>query len=363
MNGPHDRGEEDDPTEPGRAGATGTGRDRTARARTPSPPAVAALVVCAGLAACALPEPPGVAPDVSPPAVAEATEEAPLPPELRPVPAPTPPRPWLGARLDVAPSVPREGRALAVRVETPRVGRPPLSVEGRLGDGTEVRFGRLPDGSWLGLAPLPVGESGPRELVIRMTTRPDSTVTLRRRIRVEPHRFPSTQLSVAPRYSSPPPEVMDRIEREREMIGEALSAVTDDWLWEGRFTWPRPRRVTSPFGQRRVFNGELRSRHWGLDLGGPTGAPVRAAARGRVVLAHHLYYAGNTVFLDHGHGVFTGYSHLSEIGVRVGDTVESGEVVGEVGATGRVTGPHLHWTLRVGGVRLDASSLMSLEVF
>lgn len=331
---------------------------------TPRPSRAGLLLLAASLTACGLPEPPRVSPDVRAPSATETADgESSFAPSLRAVPTPDPPRPWLGARVDVSPSAPREGRALAVRVETPRVGRAPASVEGRLGEGTELRFGRLSDGGWLGLAPLPVGESGPRELVLRLRLDPDSTVTLRRELRVRPHSFPSTRLSVAPRYSSPPAEVMDRIEREREMIGQALSGSVDEWLWDGRFTWPRPHRVTSPFGQRRVFNGELRSRHWGLDLAGPQGAPVRAAARGTVVLAHHLYYAGNTVFLDHGHGVFTGYSHLSAIDVGVGDTVESGQVVGEVGATGRVTGPHLHWTLRVGGVRLDASSLMSLDAF
>lgn len=326
------------------------------------PPALLLLL----LGACGLPGPPRVAPDVSPPRGAAAAWEVdlrPVVPQLARFDPPSPPRPWLGATVDVVPAVPREGRAVAIRVVTPRVGRAPLSVEARLGEDTPIRVGRLSNGEWLGLAPLAVGESGDRELLIRMAVAAGDTATVRRTIRVEDHRFPSTRLSVAPRYSSPPEEVGERIERERKLIAEALSVVTDDWLWNGRFTWPRPHRVTSPFGQRRVFNQELRSRHWGLDLAGRAGAPVRAAARGRVILSHHLYYAGNTVFLDHGHGVITGYSHLSEMDVQVGDTVESGQVIGEVGATGRVTGPHLHWTLRIGGVRLDASSLMEIDVF
>lgn len=327
-------------------------------------PVLAALSVLLG--ACGgFPAPPSVAPDVTPPrsSAAEGDDLRPVVPPLTRFEAPVPPRPWLGAGVDVVPAVPREGRAVAIRVVTPRMGRAPLAVEGRLGDDTPVRFGRLSEGEWLGLAPLAVGDSGRRELVLRMAVAPRDTATVRRTLRVEGHRFPSTRLSVAPRYSSPPEEVKERIERERELVAETLSVVTDDWLWDGRFTWPRPHRVTSPFGQRRVFNQELRSRHWGLDLAGRSGAPVRAAARGRVILSHHLYYAGNTVFLDHGHGVITGYSHLSRIGVQMGDTVESGQVIGEVGATGRVTGPHLHWTLRIGGVRLDASSLMEIDVF
>lgn len=324
---------------------------------------LAAAVLLLLLPACGLPEPPRLEPDLRPPEVAATDDAGSLsPPELIPVEAPLPPRPWLGARVEVTPERAVEGHLLAVRVRTPRVGRAPLDVTGRLGGDARVRFGRLPDGSWFGLAPLPVGESGARELIVRMALGGGDTASTARVVRVRGHRFPSTRLSVEPRYSSPPPEVRERIEREREMIDEALSSTTDRWLWDGRFTWPRPHRVTSPFGQRRVFNGELRSRHWGLDLAGRRGDPVRAAARGRVVLAHHLYYAGNTVFLDHGHGVVTGYSHLSRVDVRAGDTVASGEVVGRVGATGRVTGPHLHWTLRVDGVPLDASSLSRLEL-
>lgn len=315
------------------------------------------------LGACGLPAPPRLpSPAVRPPEPADTlVERYPLEVELRPVAAPAPPGPWLGARVSVAPASPREGGALAVRVE-PR-GRSPLAVTGRLGGDRRVRFGRLPDGAWLGLAPLPVGDSGTRRLVIRLEVASDSTLVTRRAVRVSGHRFPASSLSVAPRYSRPPDSVRGRIERERRAVADALSSTAGEWLWRGRFTWPRKPRITSPFGVRRVFNGELRSRHWGLDLAGRVGDPVRAAARGRVVLARHLYYGGKTVLLDHGHGVVTGYSHLSEVGVGVGDTVESGQVVGAVGATGRVTGPHLHWTLRVDGVRLDASSLLELDVY
>ncbi len=118
--------------------------------------------------------------------------------------------------------------------------------------------------------------------------------------------------------------------------------------------------VTAPFGQERLFNGELQSRHTGLDLRGAVGEPVRAAARGRVVIARDLYFSGNGVYLDHGRGVYTGYFHLSRILVEEGEIVEPGQVVGEAGATGRVTGPHLHWSLWVAGEALDASSLLEI---
>lgn len=338
-------------------------RASTAAHRPPGRARALLPLLLLAAAACGPPPAPRVAPDVAPP---DVSAQEPLPPivsRLVPRYAPVPPRPWLGARVATSPESPREGRVLAVRLRTPPAGREPLAVTGRFGGDIPVRFGRTADGGWLGLAPLGVGSAGRHELVVRAAVSPGDTATIRRSVRVRDHTFPATRLSVAPRYSDPPPDVQERIEREGKMIAEALSTVTEEWLWEGRFTWPRPHRVTSPFGQRRIFNDELRSRHWGLDLAGRSGAPVRAAARGRVALAHHLYFAGNTVFLDHGHGVFTGYSHLSRIDVGVGDTVESGQVLGRVGATGRVTGPHLHWTLRVAGVRLDAASLMEIEAF
>jgi murein DD-endopeptidase MepM/ murein hydrolase activator NlpD len=138
---------------------------------------------------------------------------------------------------------------------------------------------------------------------------------------------------------------MERIARERELVRSTLGEVTAEWLIDGNFVRPRNTRITSPFGQKRVFNGELQSRHWGVDL-----------------IARNLYYAGNAIYVDHGMGVFSGYYHLSQIGVSEGDTVERGQVIGRVGETGRVTGPHLHWSFFAGGERLDASSVLDLIV-
>ena len=112
------------------------------------------------------------------------------------------------------------------------------------------------------------------------------------------------------------------------------------------------------FGHRRVFNGQPRAPHSGADLSAATGTPVRAANRGRVVLAKNLFFSGNAVFIDHGLGVYSVYLHLSEIGVEPGAMVGRGDVVGLAGATGRVTGPHLHWGVRVLDARVDPFSLL-----
>lgn len=326
------------------------------------PAVVLGAIALVGGACGGLPPRPEVSPDVARPPEAAAPEPGVLAaPGLEAIRFPPPPPvPWLGLRLSVRPPRPSEGTAVGIRLRKPAAGRAPLGVEGTL-DGRPVRFGRLGD-EWFGIAAIPVGEAGPRELVLRYRLGEDSTAVERTTLRAVARTFPSTQLSVAPRYAAPPDSVLERIRRERERVAEVLSEVTPEWLLRGRFTWPRPPRVTSPFGQRRVFNGRLQSRHWGVDLRGSAGAPVRAAARGRIVLADDLFYAGNAVYLDHGHGVFTSYFHLSRIHVRPGEIVEAGQVLGAVGATGRVTGPHLHWSLYVDGVRLDARSLLDLDV-
>jgi murein DD-endopeptidase MepM/ murein hydrolase activator NlpD len=179
---------------------------------------------------------------------------------------------------------------------------------------------------------------------------------------VESRSFASTQLSVAPKYTSPSAEALERIGRERDLIRSVLDTASAEWLIDTPFRTPRPMTITSPYGQARLFNGELRSRHTGLDLKGADGDPVRAAARGRVLIAQDLYFSGNGVYLDHGRGVYTGYFHLSRILVEVGEMVEAGQLVGEVGSTGRVTGPHLHWSLWVAGKSLDAGSLLEMTV-
>jgi murein DD-endopeptidase MepM/ murein hydrolase activator NlpD len=118
--------------------------------------------------------------------------------------------------------------------------------------------------------------------------------------------------------------------------------------------------VSSLFGHRRFFNGQPRNPHSGLDIAASTGTPVLAPSSGQVVLVDDLYYNGKTVFLDHGQGLITMYCHLSEHAVAEGSTVEQGQIIGLVGATGRVTGPHLHWSVSLNGYRVDPNTLMTL---
>jgi murein DD-endopeptidase MepM/ murein hydrolase activator NlpD len=133
-------------------------------------------------------------------------------------------------------------------------------------------------------------------------------------------------------------------------------------LWDGAFHLPLKDVTTGGnFGRRRILNGQARSPHAGVDFPAPKGTPVYAAQSGQVVVAEDLYYSGNTVVIDHGYGVYTLYAHLSEIDVKAGDPVASNAEIGKVGATGRVTGPHLHWGLTVQHARVNAMQIVQKQ--
>jgi murein DD-endopeptidase MepM/ murein hydrolase activator NlpD len=179
-----------------------------------------------------------------------------------------------------------------------------------------------------------------------------------RSIRVLPKRFPTRTLRVAPDYVNPPPATTARIEADSAFLERVFANSAPERLWHTSFVRPVPDPANSRFGTRSVFNGEPRSPHSGADFRSPLGRPVKAPLAGHIVGARELFFTGNVVIIDHGLGMFSLLAHLSRIDVKEGDDVEAGEVVGLVGATGRVTGPHLHWSLRVGGARVDPVSAL-----
>jgi murein DD-endopeptidase MepM/ murein hydrolase activator NlpD len=133
---------------------------------------------------------------------------------------------------------------------------------------------------------------------------------------------------------------------------------TPQRFWHGAFVRPVPDPANSAFGTRSVYNGEARSPHSGADFLSPSGRPIKSPAGGRIVIADARYFTGNTVVIDHGLGVYSLLAHLSSMSVAAGQSVEAGDIIGNVGATGRVTGPHLHWTVRLDGARVDPLSLL-----
>ena len=160
-------------------------------------------------------------------------------------------------------------------------------------------------------------------------------------------------LTVDPRHVRPNPKELDRIRREQEELKQIYASGSRSRLWQGAFRIPVPGEMNGPFGTRRVFNGELQSHHTGTDFRAQTGDPVHAAAAGVVRLTKDLFYSGNAVIIDHGAGVFTSYSHLSQIDVKVGQKIGKGQAVGLAGATGRATGPHLHWGVKVNSINVN----------
>jgi murein DD-endopeptidase MepM/ murein hydrolase activator NlpD len=181
-------------------------------------------------------------------------------------------------------------------------------------------------------------------------------------VTVRKGRFATEKLQVEKQFVEPSPEQIKRADEERQKLRDIFDRVTPERLWDGKFRIPVDGVTTgSNFGKRRILNGNPGSPHSGVDLPGATGTPVHAAQRGRVVLAAELFFSGNTVVVDHGLGICTFYGHLSEIDVKPGDAVETGAVLGKVGATGRVTGPHLHWGLTVERARVNPLLLVKLS--
>jgi murein DD-endopeptidase MepM/ murein hydrolase activator NlpD len=173
--------------------------------------------------------------------------------------------------------------------------------------------------------------------------------------------FATESLTVKKQFVEPNPEQEARAEAEQKRLRAIYDTVTPERLWTGAFRMPLDGDFKgSNFGKRRVLNGKPGSPHGGTDFPAPTGTPVHAAQDGRVVLAEELYFSGNTVVVDHGLGIYTFYCHFSEIDAKVGDAVEAGTLLGKVGATGRVTGPHLHWALEVGHARVSALDIVKL---
>jgi len=160
-------------------------------------------------------------------------------------------------------------------------------------------------------------------------------------------------LTVDPRHVRPSPKDLERIRREQAELKQIYASGSRSPLWQGAFQIPVPGEMNGSFGTRRVFNGELQSHHTGTDFRAQTGDPVHAAAAGVVRLTKELFYSGNAVIIDHGAGVFTSYSHLSRIDVKAGQKIGKGQAVGLAGATGRATGPHLHWGVKVNSINVN----------
>ena len=263
-------------------------------------------------------------------------------------------------RLSVERRALRPGELLLVSVE----GQDPRSAPEASFLGLKLDFfPTASTGSWLAFAALDLDVStGPATLLVVLRDPSGRAVRKTETLSVEPGAFPVQELTVAQKYVTPPKSDGERAEGEAAKLHRLFTRGDEKRLFEGRFDSPIPGAPAARFGERRIFNGQPRAPHSGMDLKAKKGTPVHAPAAGRVVLADALYFQGKTVVLDHGLGLTTLYAHLSRIMVQPGDLVKKGQVLGKVGATGRVTGPHLHWALKWKTARVDPFSLLALDL-
>ena len=214
-------------------------------------------------------------------------------------------------------------------------------------DGHDVRLS--PDGDFL----LAFARDAKGEHRLVVTGRDGSRDS--RSLTVAARTFDIQRINGLPeRQVTPNVDDLARIRSEAAEMKAARSAFGIEALYRSGFDWPAEGPISGVYGSQRILNGEPRAPHYGLDIAGPAGTPVRAAAAGTILFAHPgMYFNGRTLVIDHGLGLQSIYLHLSEISVSPGTRVEKGQLVGRIGATGRVTGAHLHWGLQVGDVYVD----------
>jgi hypothetical protein len=264
-----------------------------------------------------------------------------------------------GTQMRVQPGVARPGDPVLVTVR----GVESLP-EGALGQ-KPLLFHPIP-GGFQALAGLPVDmPPGSLEVVVKipsasMDASADPSELIGSLDVEDPH-YPARELTVAGKYISPPAKVKAWIAEDKKEFAKAFKRKPVARLFSQNFDWPRRAVVTAPFGDLRLFNGKKQSQHYGTDIDGKTGTPAFAANDGTVVMVRECYGSGNTVLIHHGLDLYTAYFHLSKFEVKQGQKVKQGQQLGLIGKTGRVTGPHLHWGVKVQGLWVNAESLLRLD--
>jgi len=262
--------------------------------------------------------------------------------------------------VTLTPAVVEAGSPVLIRVEAGAGASLDGDWLGRKLEFFEARDGR----GWFALAGVDVeGPVGPSMLRISVRQGDSGAVSdLSRTVEIHAAHYKTGTLTVAPKFVEPGPEELKRIQRESELKAKVFAVSAGEPLWAGSFRAPVTAAATDSFGTRRMFNGKLASVHKGMDFRAAAGTVVRAGNSGVVVLARGLYYEGGCVVIDHGLGLYTLSMHLSRIDVSEGQHVAAGDRLGLSGATGRVTGPHLHWAVRWQGAYLDPAKLLRLDL-
>ena len=218
---------------------------------------------------------------------------------------------------------------------------------------------RLDAARWQALLGIDIDtQPGSYEVAFEATSA-GHTMTATTEIHITAGAFGRRVLRVDDTFVNPPQPAITRITSEAREVEQLWTQSEPLRLWDLGFVRPVPGRANGAFGSRSIFNGQPRQPHGGADFLSPAGTPIHAPNSGRIVLARDLYFTGNTVVIDHGLGMFSLLAHLSVMDVHQGELVTRGQIIGQVGATGRVTGPHLHWAVRMNGARVDPLSLLA----
>ncbi|MCH8097195.1 MAG: M23 family metallopeptidase [Proteobacteria bacterium] len=270
---------------------------------------------------------------------------------------------------------PRSARnAVAWALLVLAAGAPPAGAAGIILEGIAIQgslmIGRVEVGAklWLDDVPVPVAKNGEfllgfgrnagRQARIKVAFAGGRTAS--RLLRIEQREFKIERIDgLEPKKVTPSPEDLKRIRAEKALINEARARFTEKSYFRSGFIWPAEGRVSGVYGSQRVLNGKARAPHLGVDIAAPKGSLVVAAADGVVSLAYNgMFFSGNVMVIDHGLGLGSIYAHLERLLVKEGQRVEQGQPIATVGATGRVTGPHLHWGIHLFRVGLDPALLV-----
>jgi murein DD-endopeptidase MepM/ murein hydrolase activator NlpD len=266
------------------------------------------------------------------------------------------------AKITAQPTHPQPGAIVRLTVSDPMRGDSIVSIRGALAD-EPLHFRRASANAWHAIGGIPVDKEG--VLFANAVVQRASGKTEITRVRFDLPKIPppaAQPLEVDSSFTRPlDAATQARVDRENARAREIGRASHErPPMWTASFVRPRNSVITSEFGSGRLFNGQLTARHLGVDFRGAMGEPVKAANRGVVALIDNFFLAGNVVYIDHGGGVVTSYFHLSKTLVHVGDVVKRGQVIGLVGNTGRVTGPHLHWAARYGANTVNPLDLIGI---
>ncbi len=263
---------------------------------------------------------------------------------------------WTSAgafQANIFPSGVNQGDAFAVRVYGVNTPEPPSALL----NGSRIPFTPCGEDCFIGVGAVAI-DARPGTHRIQLQSGEERRYL---KLLVRRTRFPRKALRLPDEKVFLSEEDMERVNREEEKLKLLWQRETER-LWEGSFILPLENRVSTVFGEKRVLNRRKTSVHQGIDIKGREGEEVRAANSGKVVLAEELFFGGNTIIIDHGQGIYTIYMHLSAFNVKCGDTVSKGDWIGHVGSTGRSTGPHLHFGVKIIQVSTNPLSLVRLKL-